>query len=61
MRFMYRELGLKLVSIEENHSFHPKKPPMVEEKRDARAGDPIKMFLEKSLTRQRNGMMDNFS
>jgi hypothetical protein len=24
-------------------------------------GDPIKMFLEESLTRQRNEMMDNFA
>ena len=34
---------------------------MVEEKRDDEAGDPIKMLLEESLTRQRNEMMDNFA
>jgi hypothetical protein len=41
----YRELGLKLVSLEENHSLPPKKPPMVEEKRDDGVGDPIKLLL----------------
>jgi hypothetical protein len=57
----YRELGLELVSLEENHSHPPKKPPMVEEKRDDGAGDPIKLLLEESLARQRNEMMDNFT
>jgi hypothetical protein len=61
MRSGYRELGLELVSLEENHSRQPKQPPMVEEKRDDREGDPFKMFLEESLMRQRNEMMDNFA
>jgi hypothetical protein len=34
---------------------------MVEEKRDDGAGDPFKLLLEESLTRQRNEMMDNFA
>ena len=34
---------------------------MAKEMRDDRAGDPIKLFLEESLTRQHNEMMDNFS
>jgi hypothetical protein len=34
---------------------------MVEEKRDDRAGDPFKTFLEEALMRQRNEMMDNFA
>jgi hypothetical protein len=46
----YRELGLELVSLEENHSRHPKWPPMEEEKRDVGVEDPIKMFLVESLT-----------
>jgi hypothetical protein len=57
----YRELGLELVSLEENHSRQPKWPPMVEEKRDEGAEDPIKLFLEESLTQQRNEMLENFS
>jgi hypothetical protein len=49
MRSGYRELGLKLVSLEENSLTLPKKPPMVEEKRDDGERDPIKLFLEESL------------
>jgi hypothetical protein len=45
----YRELGLELVEIGEEHSHQPKKPPMEEEKRDDGAGDPIKLFLKESL------------
>jgi hypothetical protein len=33
---------------------------MGDEKKDDGAGDPIKMFLEEALVRQRNEMMDNF-
>ena len=47
MRSEYREFGLKLVSLD--HSGHLKRPPMVEEKRDDGAGDPIKSLLEESL------------
>ena len=62
MRSAYRELGLELIDLGENTSRHPKKPQMVgEENRDDGAGDPIKMLLEESLTRQRNEMMDNFA
>jgi len=46
---MYRELGLKLVSLEENRSRQPKQPPMEEEKGDDRSGDYFKTFLEESL------------
>eukprot|EP00253_Pinus_taeda_P035110 PITA_35110 len=34
---------------------------MVDEKKDEGAGDPIKIFLEEALERQRNAMMDNFA
>jgi hypothetical protein len=57
----YRELGLELVSLEENFSHTPKKPSMVGEKKYDGTGDPFKMFLEESLERQRNEMMDNFA
>jgi hypothetical protein len=57
----YRELGLELVSLEENFSHTPKKPSMVGENKDDGTGDPFKMFLEESLERQRNEMMDNFA
>jgi hypothetical protein len=60
-RSRYRELGLKLVYVEDNHSFSPKKPPMAKEKRDDGARDPIKLLLKEPLTQQRNEMMDNFS
>jgi hypothetical protein len=33
-RLGYRELGLELFSLEDNLSFHPKHPPMEEEKRN---------------------------
>ena len=32
-----------------------------EEKKDERARDPIKIFLEEALEKQRNRMMDNFA
>jgi hypothetical protein len=49
-RLGYRELGLKLVSLEENHSHMPKRPSMMEEKRDAKKEYPFKLFLKESLT-----------
>jgi hypothetical protein len=49
MRLGYRDLGLDLVSIEDNHSYLPKKTPMVKENRDDGEEDYIKMLLEESL------------
>ena len=60
MKSGYRDLGLELVSLEDNHSRYPKWPPMAKEKRDGRARDPFKTLLEEALVRQRNKMMDNF-
>jgi hypothetical protein len=54
----YRELGLELVSLEENCSRTPKKPSMVGENKDDGTGDPFKMLLEEALERQRNEMME---
>jgi hypothetical protein len=39
----------------------PKIPLMVGEKKYDGIGDPFKMFLEESLTKQRNAMMDSFA
>ena len=61
LRLGYRELGLELVSLGEDHSHIPKGPPMAKEKRDNRAGDPIKLLLKESLERQMNEMMDSFT
>jgi hypothetical protein len=46
----YKELGLKLVSLEDISSHTPKKPLMVGENKDDGIGDPFKNFLEESLT-----------
>jgi hypothetical protein len=59
-RSEYKELGLKLVSLEERSSHTPKRPSMVGEKKYDRIGDPFKLFIEESLTQQRNDMMDSF-
>jgi hypothetical protein len=61
MRSDYRKLDLELVSLEENHSHMPKKPSMVEEKKNDEAKDSINLLLEQALTRQRDEMMENFS
>jgi hypothetical protein len=61
MRSEYRNLGLELVSLEDNRSRTTKKPSMAEEKKNDRADDSINLLLEKALTRQRDEMMENFS
>jgi hypothetical protein len=59
MRSEYINLGLKLVSLEENHSHMPKKPSMAEENKNDRANNSINLLLEKALTRQKDEMMEN--
>jgi hypothetical protein len=59
-RSEYKELGLELVSLEDQSSRMPKRPLMEGEKKDDGTGDPFKMLLEESLTQQRNEMMDSF-
>jgi hypothetical protein len=49
MRYEYRNLGLKIVSLEENFSHMPKKTSMAEEKKNDRANDSINLFLEQAL------------
>jgi hypothetical protein len=61
VRLGSRELGLKLVLLGENRSHQKKRPPLEEEKRDDRVGDPFNISLKESLTQQRNEMMDNFT
>ena len=60
-RSEYRKLGLNLVSPEDNHSFTPKKPSMVEEKKNDGANDHINLLLEEALMRKRDEMMKFFS
>jgi hypothetical protein len=50
MRYEYSKLGLDIVSIEDNRSHMPKKPSMVEEKKNDGADDSINLLLEKDLT-----------
>lgn len=59
-RLGYRELGIKLVYLEYNLSFHPKCPHMEEEKRNEGEEYPIKLFITESLAQQRNEMLENF-
>jgi hypothetical protein len=56
----YKELGIKLVSLEDKSSRRPKRHLMEGENKDDGIGDPFKMFPEESLTQQRNEMMDSF-
>ena len=60
MRLEYKELGLELVSLEDKSSHMPKRPLMAWEKKYDMTGDPFKLLIEESLTKQRNEMMDNF-
>jgi hypothetical protein len=48
----YRELGLELVSLEDNQSRQPNHS-MSKENRYVGAGDPFKMFLKEVLMQQR--------
>jgi hypothetical protein len=50
MRSEYSQLGLELVSLEENHSCTPKKPSMVVEKKNDSEKYSINMLLEQALT-----------
>jgi hypothetical protein len=45
-----RKLGLKLVSLEENHSLTPKKHSMVEEIKNDREDNFINLLLVQALT-----------
>jgi hypothetical protein len=60
-RSEYKELGLKLVSLEDKSSHTPKRPLMEGEKKDHTVRDTFKLLIEENLTQQRNEMMDNFA
>jgi hypothetical protein len=45
----YFQLGLELVSLEDNHSHTLKKPSMVAEKKNGEVEDFINLLLEKYL------------
>ena len=60
-RSEYKDLGLELVFLEDKSSRTPKRPPMAEEKKHDGTGDPFKLLIEESLTKQRNDMMDSFA
>jgi hypothetical protein len=49
MRSEYINLGLELVSLEDNRSRTPKKPSMAAEKKNDETKDSIKLFLEQYL------------
>jgi hypothetical protein len=57
----YKELSLEIVYVEDKRYRTPKQPLMAGEKKYDGIGDPFKMFLEESLTQQRNEMMDSFT
>jgi hypothetical protein len=46
MSYGYINLGIDLVSLEDNHSHTPKKPSMEEEKKNDGAKDSINLLLE---------------
>ena len=60
-RSEYSKLGLKLVSLEENHCRMPKKPLMAAENKNSGVEDSINLFLEQALVRQRDEIMENFA
>ena len=57
----YKKLGLESVDPLQDQSLQARQQPMGDENKDDGVGDPFKIFLEESLSRQRNEMMDNFA
>jgi hypothetical protein len=58
---VYRELGLKVVYLEDNFSHMPKKLSMEGENKDGGTRYPFKMIVSESIEQHRNEMMDIFS
>jgi hypothetical protein len=50
MRYDYTKLGLKILSLEYNLYFTPKKPSMEEENKNDRVDDSINLLLEQAFT-----------
>ena len=61
MRSGYKELGFDLVEPLQDQPHKPRQLPMAEENKDEGVWDLIKIFLEDTLKKQRNVMMDNFA
>ena len=59
-RSKYNNLGLDIVSLEDNLSHTPKKPSMEDKKKNDGEDNAINLLLEQALTRQRDEMMDIF-
>jgi hypothetical protein len=59
--YKYINLGLDLISLEENRSCTPKKPSMVAKMKNGRAKEYINILLEQDLARKRDKMMENSS
>ena len=57
----YKELGLDLVEPLQDQPHKSRRPPMGDDKKDEGVEDPIKIFLEEALEKQRNVMIDNFA
>ena len=57
----YKELGLDLIEPLQDQPRKPRWPPMGDENKYEGARDPIKIFLEEALEKQRNATIDNFS
>jgi hypothetical protein len=57
----YKELGIDLVEPLQDQPRKPRHPPMGDKKKEKGEGDPIKIFIEGALEKQRNTMMDNFA
>jgi hypothetical protein len=61
MSLGYRELGIELVSLEENCSHTPKQYSIMGENKYDGTIDPFKMLHKESFERERNEMMGKFS
>jgi hypothetical protein len=59
-RFGYKKLGLEPVETLQDQSRRARKQLMGDKNNDDGAGDHFKLFLEESLARKMNKMMDNF-
>jgi hypothetical protein len=60
-RSRYKELGLKLIKPGENFPHQSKRPPIIDEKKDDGAGDPMELLLQEALERHMSEIKDQFS
>ena len=57
----YKELGLDLGEPLQDQPHKPRRPTMVKEYKYEGAWNPIKIFLEEAIEKQRNTTMDKFA